>query len=211
MAVFNEILVGRFARGAQKLFGIKGNVPTPTLSADIVVNHQLHSGAERMWLEGWDLFTGNAGMTAFAAQQSSMEVRNPTGSGVIVVLTRAQICDASGTTTATLFLNRGTAVDQSTVSPGLNIDQRSRRGSSAVFSNSAAGASTNPGGTQSALARWNATTSAGATATGELLRANDELPLLPGDAFWFVAITVNIGWNGVMWWRERPLEDSEKQ
>src|SRR5438094_645007 len=86
MARYNEILVGRYARGIQKLFGVKGEVPVASLAGEIVVSHVVFNGNENRILEGWTLFGVSMGPTGGVAQSAAVRLRNPASSNVIAVL-----------------------------------------------------------------------------------------------------------------------------
>ena len=58
MAVFNEILVGRFNRALQKFTGIKGGPPAPTHSTEIMPVIPFPIGREFRYLESWALWGG---------------------------------------------------------------------------------------------------------------------------------------------------------
>src|SRR5713226_1397388 len=85
MAIYNEILVGRYARMLQKLFSIKGGVPAKQLAGEITPAFTLFSGAEHRYLESWGLFASSIIQAAVAAQFSQVQWRNPPGSNVIAV------------------------------------------------------------------------------------------------------------------------------
>src|SRR5882672_510048 len=87
MARFNEILVGRFNRSLQKLFAMKGGPPAPQLASEVSVNHQLLSGVENRYLEGWNRFGVSVQVAAGGAgNRSAFRIRNPKGSNVIGVI-----------------------------------------------------------------------------------------------------------------------------
>ena len=208
MAVYNEILAGRFNRFVQKLLSMKGPTSLVAVSSDLRMTHQVQSGAECRYIEGWDLFGISVSVTAAAANFSTIELRNPTTSGIVGVLTRAfayeKLVDADG---PFLILIRGATADQPTVTASIGWDQRSRPASSLIFSSNPAAAATAFGGTNAIIGRHNVPAN---TNTIELLPAGLEVPILPGQA---IAMQNNVAAQlmaGGFWWRERPLEDSEK-
>lgn len=210
MARFNEILAGRFNRFTQKHFSMKGRQGTPTISADVQMGMDYHSGEESRLHEGWDLFARSVSGGAIAAQFGETELRNPPTSGVIAVVTYASwIAATAGTAAAQPFFSlfRNATTDQNAITTSAPIDRRSlRTASSCIFSqNTAAPAA--PGGTN--LGGVNAGT-AGANGTIILVTPVLELPLLPGDAFLFQNGVINDAYSMSIWWRERALEDSEK-
>src|SRR5260370_39141970 len=86
MAIFNEILEGRFNRGLQKLFAIKGGPPVRQLGGEIMPVHPLRSGVENLWLEGWNRFVAFTDLTSCVGQIVGVRMRNPIGSHVCAVL-----------------------------------------------------------------------------------------------------------------------------
>lgn len=209
MAVFNEILTGRISRFAQKHFSIKGRAPTPTLSADVGMTMQIDSGAENRYLQGWELFGAAATLGAPGAGNFLViELRNPPTSGVVAVVTNAIIAETTATTVAAPAIMqyiRGATADQNTPISTLAFDHRSRPNASLLLTrNSAAAAAI--GGTSQTVSL----VTGAANAEQDLLPGNLELPLLPGDAVTLNAGTVNDPCAFAFWWRERPLEESER-
>src|SRR5437899_9413190 len=95
MALYNEILVGRFARGIQKYFGAKGSPPIKQLAGDLYIVHKLFNGAENRYLEGWSRFGWVAGQAAAVGNKSAVRLRNPPTSNVIAVIERISCSLAS--------------------------------------------------------------------------------------------------------------------
>src|SRR5260370_26057325 len=86
MDIFNERLEGRFKRGLQKLFGIKGGPPVRQLGGEIMPVHPLRSGVENLWLEGWNRFVAFTDLTSGVGQIVGVRMRNPIGSDEMWVL-----------------------------------------------------------------------------------------------------------------------------
>lgn len=86
MAVFNEILAGRFNRGLNKLFSMKGPAPSPQLASEIMPVLPLFFGNEARFLEGWQRYSMNARFPATAAVSSFLRFRNPKNSLAIAVI-----------------------------------------------------------------------------------------------------------------------------
>jgi hypothetical protein len=210
MAVFNEILVGRYNRFVQKHFAMKGRANLPTLSADLQMGVNFNNGAENRYLEAWDLFGVQAFMAAIAAQPGQLELRNPASSGVIAVVTRAAWVESiatvpTGAVLTTLQLTRGATTDQNTARVAVGWDQRSRPASTLLASfNSAAPAAV--GGTTTGIGFGANVANVGI----ELIPPGQEIPLSPGSALSIVSGNVNTASAGVLWWRERFLEESER-
>lgn len=208
MAVFNEILSGRFARFAQKHFSMKGRAPTPTLAADVQVGLNYHSGEESRIHEGWDLFAFGFSIAATAAQTSNTTLRNPPNSNVLAVVTVANASAALADSYTLTMFPRGTAgalVDQPNVRIATGLDPRGRPSSSCVYSDSSGGAITAQGGGIN-MARIFLP----AAGNLEFLPADLEIPILPGVALSIFNGTVNQANSNAIWWRERSLEESER-
>src|SRR5438477_3626029 len=86
MARYNEMLVGRFARSVQKLFGIKGEVPVASLAGEVQVGHTFFHGTENRYLEDWRTFGSRFATAAVAAQTSAIRFSNPSNSNIIAVV-----------------------------------------------------------------------------------------------------------------------------
>src|SRR6266852_6733419 len=147
MARLNEILVGRFARGLQKVFGIKGPVPVATLAPEIMPVVVIPVGVENRYLEGWFRFGQNPATTAVAAQFGGIRLRNPAGGNIIVVIEKLTISSAGVTDSPIVELSPGITTDLTTLLTPQRIDGRGQPRPTAILSitsNSATlGANTN--------------------------------------------------------------------
>lgn len=213
MALFNEILVGRFNRFSQKHFSLKGSAGTPTLSADLAVQMPLSNGNENRYLEGWDLFSRVVlAASPGVGNQLICTLRNPKTSGVIAAVTRCAYAEATATNTASnvnsIFSIAPTAitVDQNSTFTGVAWDNRGRTFSTLIVSVNTAAAAGISGDTQISFG------SAAAFASVEFLPVmpEGEVPLAPGETLLVKAGNNNSGGNICWWWRERVIEDSEK-
>lgn len=211
MARFNEILVGRYNRFAQKFFSMKGGAALPTLNPDLGFVLPLFHGIENRYLEGWGLFSTDVFQPAPGAGNTQLtQVRNPVGSNVIAVVTRWQYAEGAATNTsflvgASLQLNRGPiATDYATLLPKSGWDARDRPAATCIVStNPAAGVI--PGGGQGISNYANA-----AFVNQEMLPPPLEIVLLPGSMLLMIAGNANTQGAHNVWWRERYLEDSER-
>src|SRR5260370_39848254 len=92
MAIFNEILEGRFNRGLQKLFAIKGGPPVRQLGSEIMPVLPVFNGVENRFLEAWNVYglttTQGAGG---AGVPTSVRLRNPVGLNTIEVITAISV------------------------------------------------------------------------------------------------------------------------
>ena len=208
MALFNEIQVGRYSRYLQKLLAMKGGPPSPTLASDIVPVIEIEGGEELRYLQGWDLFGVAFNVTPQVGQFGEVILRNPPGSNVIAVCTRAHLANETGSFTTGLNMARNTTSDASTVTAALNWDKRGRPSSTCVFSTNQGTAFVNPNGTQLVIDQTIQITN---TALGaEFIPSGLEIPILPGDSLYIYSGVVTGTFHGSFWWRERALEDSER-
>lgn len=197
---------GRFARWLEKFFNLKSafsvvNDVSSSIQAVLVV----HNGVEDRYLQGWDTFQSSTTAAAVAAQFSRFQIRNPAGSGVVVVIEHLSFASS-------VFLNinagpiRGATIDLGNVQTGLitELDVRGRTASSAIIS-ADTNASGSPGA-QFAPVVWGVPVN---TPFQTIVTVNQEIPVLPGTAYFCVAQTVNIGVTTNIRWRERALEQSE--
>jgi hypothetical protein len=201
VARYNEILVGRFARGIQKLFGIKGEAPVASLSGEMMLTHQLQNGAENRYLEGWERFGFMLNSGALAASRSAVRLRNPPGSNIIGVVEKISFILAASDF-PTLTLDSGQA-DFSTFRQGIRFDPRHRANSLLNISST-----TNAGVISSNQLFQGATN--GTNVIDIIVSEGQELTLLPNDALTVWCAAVNLAISVSFWWRERFLEEPER-
>lgn len=206
MAIYNEILVGRFSRMLQKLFGMKGTQAAKQLSGEIYPSFPLFSGVENRYLEGWQRFAMTVVQVGAAANLTDVVLRNPAGSGVLAIVEEVLISNGVATTSYQISTGNATAgVDKAVVQAPQILDRR-------------AGSQTG-----SALKLTSGTT-LGGQIVGTVIKAlvlpnpgiflwpndeNQEIPLLPGDGFQVEEETVNQLIVVSLTWRQRSLEESE--
>lgn len=209
MARFNEILAGRFSRYADKLFSIKGHASLPVLVPELqLVLPFPGGGVEDRYLSGWDLFGRQVACTPGAGNVSASSLRNPAGSGVVGVAYRLAYSTGGAVDGFTLYVYRGGALtDENTIDTAVGWDSRGRPASTLIVShNNAAAPSGNAGGTP-----IYGTFNLPAATNADAIPATLEIPILPGEKLYVAGNTANNSDNFYWWWRERPLEDSEKQ
>ena len=88
MALFNEILQGRYNLILSKLLGMKAGAPAPTLATDLVAGFTLEDDAPEWYaLSGGRLCMGQGALAAGGAgNRSQIQLRNAGSSGMIVRL-----------------------------------------------------------------------------------------------------------------------------
>lgn len=213
MAKFNEILAGRLNRALQKFTGIKGGPPTPQLSSEIIPMLPMFWGVENRFLEQWNRFGFITSVAAQAGNTIAVQLRNPVTSGVVVVLERALVVNINAAITEFRLGSPGARViDYVTLLTPANYGRFDGRlgqtvpqvSSGQIVSISTAGAQifANP------IVDVLLVASSGNF--DPIIYENQELTVLPGDAIQWYSAAVNVGMAVSMWWRERPLEDSEK-
>jgi hypothetical protein len=204
VARYNEILVGHLNRGLQKHLQMKGEPPAPQLASEIQPALNLYNGVENRYVFGWNKFSISTSVTGGAAQFAGLRLRNPTGSGAIAVI---EYISVSSGAVQQMFAGLGPITgDLTTVLTAQRLD--ARRGSSGQAGTCVPSSSTNTGGAFSPqIGTWLA---AVATPVQLISDEQQEIPLLPGDAFQLdagAAASQLVPW---IMWRERFLEESER-
>jgi hypothetical protein len=205
MARYNEILVGRYNRFLQKLLVVKGGPPAAQLASEIQPVIPLFHGIENRNLEGWDLFATYSAFAGVAAQNTTLQINNPTTSNVVAVFEKMNFF-VPATDQITLRKGPGAVLLlPQLVGAVMREDPRGRQTASILFS-------TNDAGHVPTLVQNFAGVLAGPAVMGEFIKThNQEIALMPGD---MIQISVNtVGatqLTGGVKWRERFLEDSER-
>jgi hypothetical protein len=205
MAVYNEILSGRFNRALQKATSIKGPPPVRTLGSEILPVFPLFWGADMRYLESWDRFGAFISQAAGGAGNfAQIRLRNPLGSNVIAVFEKISWFNgdaAADSVALTVGVSAGDLVTGVALTAN-RWDPRGRpqptlvasRGTPNVAPTANQGGFIVPAGTQY-----------------EIITTDiQEIPLLPGDQINIGTTTNNQTGNCTFWWRERFLEDSER-
>lgn len=207
MALYNEILVGRINRFLQKYYGIKGSPPAPQLASDITTSLNMWNGCENRYLEGWNRFAGNFGVTAQAANPNGIKIRNPSGSNVIAVVEQVT---GQAATADNLGVQHGVSSTNYNTLPSLaatRLDPRGNPQPTLIVSNTS--------GAQSPVAFGATIDSIGIPAAllGQRIALIFEdfqaIPLLPGDALQVAGSTNNNLLAVGFLWRERAMEEGE--
>lgn len=204
MAVYNEILAGRFNRALQKLFGMKGPPPTPQLASEIIPVHPFASGAEHRYLEGWERFAIVILQPAVAAQTSGIRFRNPSGSNVMAVFEKVTITNQA-TQTDQPIVDYGTATADNGTLVSLastQLDFRSRPTPTLIASRAAPPVS-------NLAAIWQTAYTA-QISYDMIWDEGQEITLGPGFALGMRSAQVNVSLTVSVIWRERALEESER-
>src|SRR6266704_146892 len=210
MAIFNEILAGRFNRALQKIFAIKGSPPVRQLAGEIAPQIAIQSGDENRSLEGWHRFAQRITLGSVVGQIAATRFRNPT-LNLIAVLEKLVIRDSVANTL--IFSLGQTTVDLlSGTFTGVRMDARFKADATAFSSQMLFSTASNAPAIPTSLVDFSQIDLAAATNYEYIQYENQELTILPGDALNIreqstpgaELITVNIIW------RERLLEESER-
>jgi len=206
MGRFNEIQVGRFNRALQKLLSMPGEAIIPVLATEIQPNVTFPLGSEFRYLEQWERHGVAIGVGPVAASANSIRLRNPATSNVIAVL---ELMNCATTTAAEvggfIVVQGATNLDLSLIIgvAASRLDSRGRATPTLVVSTQSPGAAF---GSNRLLAP------APANTTVQLIQdAIQEITLLPGDALQVTGSTANVIEVFSFFWRERLLEEYERQ
>jgi hypothetical protein len=200
MAIFNEILEGRYNRALQKLFAIKGSPPVRQLGGELMPVMALFYGVEARFLESWNRFGNTLIAPAVAAQNSAVRMRNPAGSNVVAVVEKLTV--TNGLADVVTLSNQVSDTDLATPGGSIRLDFRQSPGSNISLSlgNNIAGGSNFAGsGVQANIAY------------DFIAFEEQELTILPGDQLDIRNVVVNNALRVSMIWRERLLTESERK
>lgn len=205
MAKYNEILVGRFNRALQKITGIKGLVPSPQLAGEISPTMELFPvGAEHRYLESVIRYGNLQTISAVAAQNSAIQIRNPAGSNVVGVVEK--LVFRGGTAAMTINLALGPQGGNFTTFAPTNrsLDNRAANQASTLFLS---------GGNNVTALPFTFANPGLANAAQDydfILSTDQEITILPGDALMAFTQQVNVTLMMELIWRERFLEEGER-
>jgi hypothetical protein len=206
MARYNEILVGRYNRYFQKLFGMKGAPPAPQLASEVTTALPLFTGAENRYLEGWQRFgLGIRSSLPAAGNRAAWRIRNPSGSNLIAVIERLDVTPFSLTDTINLFYNAIATTlpteNQSNLT-GIGTDFRGVTNSTCIISTSINFGLVGTGPI------WLGQTAVN-TVASYVLTDIQELVMAPGSQYTYVPTSLVNEVEVNCFWRERSLEESE--
>ncbi len=202
MARLNEILVGRFNRIFQKVYGIKGAAPVATLAPEIMPTHPVFSGVELRYIESWNRFGHRVDIGASALNTSAWQLRNPPGSNLLAVVERLEVSsiNASGIIVGVASPYAAYANPAN----GFNLDSRQTSGN---------GAQVTSQNTAPAVPAFNVfwEVNAAVNALFKLIDTiHQEIVLGPGSSIIAAGTAINTDLNVQVQWRERFLEEGER-
>lgn len=208
MARYNEILTGRFNRFAQKLLSMKGPASLVSLSDEAQAVVPLWNGVENRFLEQWYRYATNGFQGAVAAQNSAVRLRNPANSGVICVIESIMAYTTSAALTELALEEKASGnTDLAATANGVRLDPRQQGSSTAILSVGAGAAI----GLGNQIEFGLSSGAASPLPTVQYIyTADQELAILPDQAYQVITGAVNSTVRVSYVWRERALEDSEK-
>jgi len=204
MGRYNEILVGRFNRFAQKLFSMKGPASLEALDPNLFFTLPLFHGNENRYLEAWDRY-GRAFQVAAQGvnSPSGIHYRNPAVSNVVAVFENlAFSVPTSGVAVdVQLAIFPNETADLAGATPPNSLDKRGRPNSSVIMSTGTEAVFTAQDIDQAFASSWKF-----------IVTRNQEVTLLPGMtlAMQHRLAAGNTAINFIATWRERLLEESER-
>ena len=201
MARLNEILVGRFNRLFQKVYGIKGGPPVSTLAPEIMPTHPIFAGVESRYVDSWNRFAVSMQRGPTAAQTNAVRIRNPVGSNVIAALEAIKF---STTTQQIIQLAIATGQADLPTATGVPVAIDGRQTAFAVLSVTASDASP---GVVGPCGQFEVNVS---VVTDLVIYEDQALVLSPGQSVTINNQTVNTNLFVQYIWRERFLEEGER-
>jgi hypothetical protein len=206
MALFNEILVGRFNRALQKVFGLKGGPPAPQLAGEIGATVNMLWGAETQYLEGWQNYAiAVVVAVGGAGTRCGVRIDNPKGSNVCAVIEKITFVGQPAVTDNPQvnysILSSG-PMPGGVITANIGLDQRGPQTPQLpVTAQNTAAAILGINIWQGALA---------VNSVVDVIQTeHQELPLLPNSSYSFYSAVLNQSLSVNIMWRERPLEASE--
>ncbi len=206
MAIFNEILSGRYNRALQKKFAIKGSAPVRQLGGEILPVHAFYNGVEERALEEWYRYGLNVGQVA-GVGQAAARIRNPGNSNRLVVFEKIQLTDNGTGAVAKLWSleTQTTSADNAgpiSIGPNVAWDKRLNNSSALI-------ASVSNGAIALSLSRALVAMPAAGGNFDFIHEEQQEIILSPGEAIQVRAIVNATDVNVAYWWRERKFEPEE--
>jgi len=201
MALFNEILTGRYNRFLQKLLQLKGPAPAPQLASEITPAFDVEDvPVELRVLNGTNLWVWGITVPQVAAQTSALQFRNPTGSGMVAVLEHI-ILSSNTTQLYTIGWQGNNPADLANSGAAVRRDIRIQSGLSAMKLSSA----NNVAGLTLDVGEMQVLASTPYTLFSD---KHHQFPLLPSCALRILG-SANASISLMAMWRERAIEDSE--
>jgi hypothetical protein len=202
MARYNEILAGRFNRGLQKLFSMKGPSPSPQIASEIIAAVILENDRiEHLFLRNERYFGGTSHSGGAVGAINQFQLFNPTGSNILAVV---QLVLMTADVGDRFVLTIDNAAQGAVQPAGTFMDTRYFKGQ--TFGTQASGLQLRFGQpaalTGMRIGEIDAVTLSSA-------RWDQPVILSPGFGLNTQNVTLNVGSGVAFVWTERALEDSE--
>lgn len=213
MAVYNEILAGRFNRALQKLLSMKGEPPAPQLASEIMAALPLFWGRENRYLESW--FSFGQRMTAPApgvGNTAAVRLRNPANSNIVAILERVCVTNTAAVVDNPVLrhgIGAGGAIGDLSTVINLGSAALDTRGQTAPTCIGSQTGATNQVAPPSNVTIMQLSLIANSF-DDFIITDIGELPLMPGDCYDVVSNVANQQVVTSWLWRERFLEESER-
>ncbi len=207
MALYNEILVGRFNNFMKKWLNMKGQAPAPQLAGEVSPSFTFFSGVENRWLEGWYRYMQAFDQPAVVGLTTAVRFRNPANSGMIAVIESMKLVSAAGQDFVIRQRDIQADINLGAVTQAAGIERREYIGT--LPQRSAINTSVDLAGSQLGVAVALYILPAGGPPLELILQDNQEWVVDPGQWFQFIGNLANTRWTLTIGWRERPLEPSE--
>lgn len=210
MALYNEILVGRFNNLIKKWMSFKGQAPAPQLAGEITPAFNIPMGVETRFLEGWYRYGWVTDLAATPGLTSAARLRNPEGSGMIAVIESCKLWSAAAQEIdIRQRANSSTNANLGTPSNPFSLEERTGPLPKNEITSSLQ-ISTDLAGSQLGTAIWAMMMPAGG-APVELITYDDQQWVIdPGQWIQIFSNLANTRWMANFTWRERALEESER-
>jgi hypothetical protein len=208
MAIYNEILVGRFARSFQKLFGMKGGAAVRQLAGELAPSHVVFSGRENRYLEGWQSFAARQFQGAVAAQDTVVRIQNPAGSNIVGVIEGISMW-VSAADQLFLEFSATAQANLSAINTPAAFDTRQQPSGTGQNGAALQVSSANNIGAAGFVTFGDVVVNA--QFTQEMVNYDaQEIVMMPGTAIQVRDANLNTGLHVTWRWRERFLEESER-
>jgi hypothetical protein len=209
MAIFNEILTGRYNRALQKIFAIKGSPPVRQLGGEVTPAVTLFYGVENRYLEGWNRFAWSFQNGPSAAQTNGMRLRNPAGSNIVAIIEKCSMFSSNAGIFLVVSIGDSNP-DLETIAAIAPAPLDSRQGSLGSHTSQLV-ASTSALSPAIQRPIFEGHSGPNGTVVNDMILTEDmEVPILPNRSITIQQVGVNTILVGNFIWRERLLEESER-
>jgi hypothetical protein len=213
--MYNEILVGRWNKALNALFGIKAGAPSPSLSGDLQVSYQVDTAVDGRFLEGWSRWAASVNLTGGVGATAYLHLLNPAGSGAIAVIERIRIGVQNDAASQTVNVGKTVGAflggDVQVVIATHDSRQAPSQGSQGSIVQAKSNITQAGSPALQFLDTFVIGANSGTFVYDLMFTEHQETIILAGDSIVAANLTQNKAFQATMWWRERVLEDSERR